>query len=199
MLGAVAGGTYRMCRRSPGALFGGLVALVAVTVVSMNALGHQNGRHPAPILPKVALRQDVVKANGAVKDTAQKATSETIPAADRPVDAARSPVRIVEAAKPAARPAARDAIADLVRSEETTASVTPKASVAPSKPQPSVMQAQKALSKLGYGPLKADGLMGAGTRAAIEKFERDRKLPVKGDAAGRTLRELVARAALPPA
>ena len=62
-----------------------------------------------------------------------------------------------------------------------------------------MIQAQKALSKLGYGPLKADGLMGATTRAAIEKFERDRKLPVKGEAAGRTLRELAARAALPPA
>lgn len=49
---------------------------------------------------------------------------------------------------------------------------------------------QRALTKLGYGPLKDDGLMGPGTKAAIEKFERDRKLPVKGEAAGPTLRAL---------
>lgn len=191
MLGAVASGTFRMCRRNPGTLFGCVVALGAVTMVSLNALGYQNGRHPAPILPKIAIRQDAVKAIPAPKPAPDKVAES-----DRPVESPRMPVRTAEAAKPAAR----DAIADLLRSDETTtASVTPKAAVAAPKPQVTVMQAQKALSKLGYGPLKADGLMGATTRAAIEKFERDRKLPVKGEAAGRTLRELAARAALPPA
>jgi peptidoglycan hydrolase-like protein with peptidoglycan-binding domain len=36
--------------------------------------------------------------------------------------------------------------------------------------------------------------MGASTRAAIEKFERDRKLPVKGEPSPRTFRELATRA-----
>ncbi|WP_425510592.1 peptidoglycan-binding domain-containing protein [Xanthomonas sontii] len=49
------------------------------------------------------------------------------------------------------------------------------------------------MSKLGY-PIKADGAMGPGTRAAIEKFERSAKLPVTGEVSGRTLRELVTRA-----
>ena len=200
MLGAVASGTFRMCRRNPGALFGGVVAFGAVVVVSMNALGYQNGRHPAPILPKIAIRQDAMSKDAASKDAARKdpaarSVPEKVTDADRPAETARTPLKAAEAA----RPAARDPIADLIRSDETTASVTPKSAVAPPKPQPAVMQAQKALSKLGYGPLKADGLMGATTRAAIEKFERDRKLPVKGEAAGRTLRELAARAALPPA
>ena len=56
-----------------------------------------------------------------------------------------------------------------------------------------MLRAQKALSKLGYA-VKPDGAMGPGTRAAIEKFERGAKLPVTGEATGRTLRELVARA-----
>ncbi len=58
-----------------------------------------------------------------------------------------------------------------------------------------VTRAQRALSKLGYGPIKADGAMGPATKAAIEKFERDRKLPVTGEAAGRTLKALEAGAA----
>ena len=190
MLGAVASGTVRMCRRNPGTLFGGVVALGAVVMVSMNALGYQTGRHPAPILPKIAIRQDAVR-----REPVPKAAPDMATDAARPAEPSRPPAKTAESAKPANR----DAIADLIRSDETTASVTPKAAAAAPKPQPSVMQAQKALTKLGYGPLKADGLMGATTRAAIERFERDRKLPVKGEPAGRTLRELAARAALPPA
>ena len=49
---------------------------------------------------------------------------------------------------------------------------------------------QKALNRAGYGPLKEDGAFGAGTRQALEKFEADRKLPVRGEATGRTAREL---------
>ncbi|MDO9428794.1 MAG: peptidoglycan-binding domain-containing protein, partial [Methylobacterium sp.] len=103
------------------------------------------------------------------------------------------PAPAIEAARPAPKPASaapstkRDVIADIIKAGETTASVTPK-------PDQAVAQAQRALVKLGYGPLVADGVLGPGTRAAIEKFERDRKLPVKGVAAGRTLRELASRA-----
>jgi len=45
---------------------------------------------------------------------------------------------------------------------------------------PHLMRIQKALSELGYGPLKADGLMGANTTAAIKRFEFDRGLPMTG-------------------
>ncbi|GAB4514669.1 MAG: peptidoglycan-binding protein [Roseibium sp.] len=46
---------------------------------------------------------------------------------------------------------------------------------------PRLMKIQKALSELGYGPLKADGLMGANTTAAIRRFEFDRGLPLTGE------------------
>jgi peptidoglycan hydrolase-like protein with peptidoglycan-binding domain len=46
---------------------------------------------------------------------------------------------------------------------------------------PKLMKIQKALSELGYGPLKADGLMGANTNAAIRRFEFDRGLPMTGE------------------
>ncbi|GJE32386.1 hypothetical protein LDDCCGHA_2572 [Methylobacterium oxalidis] len=184
-LGAFARGAGAVCRRNPGEVAGSLVAIAAAGYVAVNALGLQAGRHPAPILPKVAARAEAParKAPPPERPAPEKVAAERLAA-----DAKEAP-RAAKAPEPAPR---RDPIGDLIRSDETTtASVTPKADRA-------VMQAQRALLKLGYGPLKADGMMGANTRAAIEKFERDRKLPVKGEAAGRTLRELAARAGLPP-
>ncbi len=64
---------------------------------------------------------------------------------------------------------------------------------AKTEPQKLVSSAQRALTKLGYGPLKSDGLMGVGTRQAIEKFERDRRLPVTGELNPKTIRELAAQ------
>ena len=58
-------------------------------------------------------------------------------------------------------------------------------------PAPRIVAAQKALMKLGY-VVKADGIMGAGTRKAIEIFEQSRKLPVTGDLSARVMRELSA-------
>lgn len=55
-----------------------------------------------------------------------------------------------------------------------------------------VLAVQRALSDFGYGPVKATGLFGPDTKAAIEKFERDRKLPVTGQISDRLLRELAA-------
>ena len=47
-------------------------------------------------------------------------------------------------------------------------------------PAPRVIAVQRALNDFGYGPVKATGVYGAETIAAIQKFERDRKLPVTG-------------------
>ena len=51
---------------------------------------------------------------------------------------------------------------------------------------------QRALNDYGYGPLKMTGQFGAETVSAIQKFERDRKLPVTGQISPRLLRELAA-------
>jgi peptidoglycan hydrolase-like protein with peptidoglycan-binding domain len=59
--------------------------------------------------------------------------------------------------------------------------------IAPSKP---VLAIQRALADFGYGPLKPTGLYDPATRAAIEKFERDHKLPVTGQISDRFVREL---------
>jgi len=49
---------------------------------------------------------------------------------------------------------------------------------------------QRALADFGYGQLKPNGILGPETRAAIERFERERKLPVTGQISDRLLREL---------
>jgi peptidoglycan hydrolase-like protein with peptidoglycan-binding domain len=53
-----------------------------------------------------------------------------------------------------------------------------------------VVAIQRALTKIGYGPLRDDGSFGAGTRAALDKFEKDRKLPSRADNPARVMREL---------
>ncbi|MEN3233558.1 peptidoglycan-binding protein [Methylobacterium ajmalii] len=65
------------------------------------------------------------------------------------------------------------------------------------KPDRSVAYAQRALIKLGYGPLTVDGIAGPTTRAALARFERERRLP-GASVARRTLQELEARSGLKP-
>jgi hypothetical protein len=55
-----------------------------------------------------------------------------------------------------------------------------------------VTEVQRALNDFGYGPLKMTGVLDAATTAAIQKLERDRKLPVTGQIYPRLLRELSA-------
>ena len=78
---------------------------------------------------------------------------------------------------------------------------TEAAAVRPARPDPiaeliapsqRVIAVQRALNDYGYGPVKITGNFGAETVSAIQKFERDRKLPVTGQISPRLLRELAA-------
>jgi peptidoglycan hydrolase-like protein with peptidoglycan-binding domain len=51
---------------------------------------------------------------------------------------------------------------------------------------------QRALADFGYGQVAPTGVMGAETKSAIERFERERKLPVTGQVSDRLVRELAA-------
>ena len=55
-----------------------------------------------------------------------------------------------------------------------------------------VAAVQRALTEYGYGQLKPTGTVGSDTQAAIQKFERERKIPVTGQMSDRLVRELVA-------
>jgi hypothetical protein len=55
--------------------------------------------------------------------------------------------------------------------------------------------AQRALAKLGYN-VRIDGKFGGATRQAIERFERDSRLPVKGELTPRVMRQLSSRSGI---
>ena len=55
-----------------------------------------------------------------------------------------------------------------------------------------VAAVQRTLTEYGYGQLKPTGTVGSDTQVAIQKFERDRKLPVTGQISDRLVRELSA-------
>ena len=57
-------------------------------------------------------------------------------------------------------------------------------------PSERVKAVQRALDDFAYGPVSATGVYDADTRAAIERFERSRGLPVTGQISDRLVREL---------
>jgi peptidoglycan hydrolase-like protein with peptidoglycan-binding domain len=56
---------------------------------------------------------------------------------------------------------------------------------------------QRALSDYGYGQIEASGILDDATIAAVEKFERERKLPVTGEVTDRLVDALSALAGRP--
>ena len=83
----------------------------------------------------------------------------------------RSSVRAKPAAQAPSRP---DPIAELLAPNRRTIAV------------------QRALTDFGYGQIKPSGTLNPETKAAIERFERERKLPVTGQISERLTRELTA-------
>jgi peptidoglycan hydrolase-like protein with peptidoglycan-binding domain len=57
-------------------------------------------------------------------------------------------------------------------------------------PSPRIATVQRALSDYGYGQLKPTGLLDEATSAAIEKFEREHRMPVTGRVSERLLGQL---------
>src|SRR5581483_8186869 len=107
----------------------------------------------------------------------------------------------------ATEPKPGDPLGILVKATTTTAlpsatAAMPSASAALRPPAPippvqvtgsrRVAAVQRVLTEYGYGQLRATGTIGADTQAAIQKFERDRKLPVTGQLSDRLVRELSA-------
>jgi peptidoglycan hydrolase-like protein with peptidoglycan-binding domain len=59
-------------------------------------------------------------------------------------------------------------------------------------PSKRVVAVQRALTEFGYGQIEPTGLVDPETQVAIEKFERQRKLPITGQVSDRLARELAA-------
>lgn len=98
-----------------------------------------------------------------------------------------TPNRPTQTASAQTEPPPRRPPANLGASADVTGAVRPPAEVQPS---PRILAVQKALAKLGYGPLKVNGRPGGETRTAIQRFQRDRNLSADGEITDRLVREL---------
>lgn len=179
----------RRLLRKPGSTMALLLAGVTGGAIITNAIALQTERHPSPMFTSLT------------QEPAQKAAAaEAVPLpparpqAERRVEAAAAaPQKAETKAARAKDEPQRTASIPATPKEQMLAIInggTAEKQTAEPATLPRIAQVQKALNKAGYGPLKADGAFGAGTRAAIERFEADRKLPVRGEPQGRTLREL---------
>jgi peptidoglycan hydrolase-like protein with peptidoglycan-binding domain len=125
----------------------------------------------------------------------------------RPVDAA---TRAGDASAPEmklAEPKASDPLASLVKATSAPAAA-PANILRPPAAIPAYSHAdttaslasgsrrvaavQRTLTEYGYGQLKPTGTVGSDTQAAIQKFEREHKIPATGQMSDRLVRELTA-------
>jgi Putative peptidoglycan binding domain len=191
---------------SPKDTLAGAVALTAALAIIVNALFLQAGRHPSPLFATVL----PAPKNVSEPQPAPKPAPAAVAPAQQAVAAPQAPGSPMPRPRPAeAETRPGDPLGNLVRSTSlpTTQAPTTQApaaprppatipqTTAPAKAEPAVSSArvaavQRALTDYGYGQLKATGTVGADTQAAIQKFERERKLPLTGQVSDRLVREL---------
>jgi Putative peptidoglycan binding domain len=192
----------RILLYSPKDMVAGLIAFAAVSAIITNAVFLQTGPHPAPMFGSVVHMQQanlatvtLPRPRPAEADAGPSETHSTEPHVAEP----RTNEKTNELRLPESK--GGDPLGNLVKATVAPpASTTPPAANAlrPPAPIPSVQitgsrkvaAVQRALTEYGYGQLKATGAIGADTVAAIQKFERDRKLPVTGQVSERLVHEL---------
>jgi len=200
--GAERGLAMRILLHSPKDVIAGALAFAAVVAIVANALLLQTGHHPSPMFGSIV-----------VMPPAGLAAASPLPK-PRPVeaDAAISEPKLAESRvaepKPAEKPAEpkpADPLGNLVKATSAAPAapsnvlrppapvpVSSRAEISANSSQRRVAAVQRALTEYGYGQLKPTGTVGTDTQAAIQKFERERKLPVTGQMSDRLVRELAA-------
>jgi hypothetical protein len=186
------GFVMRVLLHSPKDMVAGALAFAAVSAIIANALFLQAGHHPAPMFGSVVTIAATTPA-----------LASPLPR-PRPSDVMLQPADMSAAPKPVESKAA-DPLANLVKA--TAVPVAPSTVARPAAPIPAVAAnpagsrkvaaVQRALTENGYGQLKPTGTVGADTQAAIQKFERERKIPVTGQMSDRLVRELTAMTGKP--
>ncbi|MGH6664821.1 MAG: peptidoglycan-binding domain-containing protein [Pseudolabrys sp.] len=213
--------------RHPREFVGLLTATVAISAIFINALFLQHGPHPAPIFaakpgapreapvalprprvepapaPAVAARSQAQIVGDIQRELARKgyydgaadgiwgakteaAARDFVQASGVKVnaDASEALLHAIVLSAPKAKnvpaaPVRNDPIAELI------------------VPTKQVLAIQRALADFGYGQIKPTGVYDPATQAAIEKFERDRRLPVTGQISEQLIRELSAMTGRP--
>jgi hypothetical protein len=158
--GALASRLWSKATRRPVDSIALLAAVAASFIIIVNAIFLQSGSRAAPFFANPRAPQVVGS------DTLKPADT-TVPV--RPVAASVAPQPVTPQPVAARHD---DPIADLIGPSPRTAAV------------------QRALSDYGYGQLKPSGMFDDNTSAAIERFEREHKLPVTGQISDRLVDEL---------
>ena len=142
-----------------------LGATAATILIVVNAVFLQSGARPAPFVANPTVQK--------AADAAPKPAEQTGP---RIIDmsATHAVVRPQTVPMPVPSPRRNDPIADLIG------------------PSPRILAVQRVLSNYGYGQIKPTGNLDDATSQAIEKFEREHKLPVSGRVSDRLVNELAA-------
>lgn len=119
-----------------------------------------------------------------------EATAKPADAVPVPVEAVRADGEAVTTPTPAvARETTTVAAAPIPASPREPA--PPPSPVPAADADPRIAKIQGALDQLGFGPLKADGVMTSRTREAIRHFQESRGLPPTGAINERFLKELI--------
>jgi len=206
--------------------FVGLVtATVALFAIVANALFLQKGPHPAPIFATRPLLQQqaalVPRLQTPVAELGNQGRLQLITNIQRelarkgfydgPADGiwgAKTDTAVhdfIQAAGLKANPEASDGLLRAIAASNVKPSSAGAASIAPPAdaiaklitPSKRVTAVQRALADFGYGQIKPTGVVDPETRAAVEKFERDHRLPVTGQISDRLVRDLAAMTGRP--
>ena len=187
----------RILLHSPKDTFASAIALVAVSAIITNAVLLQAGPHPAPMFGGAAAPPTTLTVTNPLPRP-RPAEADAALADPKGAESRPGEPRQIE-------PKANDPLANLVKS--TTTTPIPTSPLAP-PPSPSIARppapippvhitgsrrvavVQRVLTEYGYGQLNATGTIGADTQAAIQKFERERRMPVTGQMSDRLVREL---------
>jgi hypothetical protein len=136
-----------------------LGAATATTVIVVNAVFLQSGARLAPFVANPTLPKTVAADVG--PRPAEQGAPRVIDLSATHAVTAPKP-QAVAVPMPLPSPRRSDPIADLIG------------------PSPRILAVQRVLSNYGYGQIKPSGVLDDATSEAIEKFEREHKLPVGG-------------------
>jgi hypothetical protein len=194
----------RMLLHSPKDMVAGALAFAAVMAIIANALFLQTGRHPSPmfgavvVIPPAGLPpvSPLPRPRPTEADASEPRSAEPKAVESKVVESRAAEPKTVE-------PRAADPLGSLVKA--TGAPAVPANALRPPAPIPvarneaiagsgsrRVAAVQRALTEYGYGQLKPTGTIGSDTQAAIQKFEREHRIPVTGQMSDRLVRELTA-------
>jgi Putative peptidoglycan binding domain len=198
--GAERGLVMRILLHSPKDVVAGALAFAAVSAIIANALFLQSGHHPSPMFGSVVVMPASGLASASPLPRPRPLEADAMLAEPKP----SAEPKVAAEPKPA-EPRPADPLTNLVKAT-SAAPVAPSSALRPPAPIPAASHAetlasagsrrvaavQRALTEYGYGQLKPTGTVGSDTQAAIQKFERDRKIPVTGQMSDRLVRELAA-------